>query len=190
MAETCYCAEPTRDATCPAYCREPDIDFGDAPDDPANPLDYPTRESSDGARHVIDNRYHLGLGLDHDDRDQSTPNAAGDDVLDGHDDEDGVIFETPFVRGRKAALTVIASTRGYLDAWVDFNQDGDWADPGEQIFTSGTLNHGENLLLIEIPQTAGQGLTFARFRFSSKGGLSYKGGAPDGEVEDYLLRIF
>jgi hypothetical protein len=49
---------------------------------------------------------------------------------------------------------------------------------------------GDNLLLIEVPQAAGQGLTFARFRFSSKGGLSYEGTAPDGEVEDYMLRIF
>ena len=25
-------------------------------------------------------------------------------------------------------------TDGYLNVWIDFNGDGDWADPGEQIF--------------------------------------------------------
>ena len=31
--------------------------------------------------------------------------------------------------------------------------------------------------------------TFARFRFSSMGGLPYTGGALDGEVEDYMVLI-
>jgi hypothetical protein len=190
MAETCYCGEPTRDATCPPYCEDEKMDYGDAPDDPSNPDDYPTRRGSNGARHIVDTRYHLGIGLDRDDRDQSSWDAAGDDVLDGNDDEDGVIFETPSVRGRKTAITVIASAKGYLDAWADFNQDGDWSDAGEQIFARYLLNSGENLLLLEVPERALPGMTFFRFRYSSRGGLSYGGAAPDGEVEDYWVRIF
>jgi hypothetical protein len=31
--------------------------------------------------------------------------------------------------------TVIASVTGYLNGWIDFNNDGDWADAGEQIYT-------------------------------------------------------
>ena len=40
-----------------------------------------------------------------------------------------------------------------------------------------------------IPQTAGTSKTFARFRFSSSGGLSFIGAAQDGEVEDYAITI-
>jgi hypothetical protein len=40
-----------------------------------------------------------------------------------------------------------------------------------------------------VPASAAPGPTFARFRFSSAGGLSYTGLAPDGEVEDYYVII-
>jgi len=40
-----------------------------------------------------------------------------------------------------------------------------------------------------VPGTATAGSTYARFRFSSAGGLSYTGMAIDGEVEDYKIGI-
>jgi len=42
---------------------------------------------------------------------------------------------------------------------------------------------------VPVPTTATPGTTFARFRFSSTGGLSYDGLASDGEVEDYQIEI-
>jgi len=44
--------------------------------------------------------------------------------------------------------------------------------------------------MLAVPETAA--LTpqaFARFRFSSAGGLSYTGAASDGEVEDYAVAV-
>ena len=80
---------------------------------------------------------------------------------------------------------------GYLNAWIDFNQDGDWADDGEQIFTdlyllNGTLHTG---LTFTIPDEIPNGNTYARFRICSQEGLSYTGAADDGEVEDYMINI-
>src|SRR5262249_3860169 len=40
-----------------------------------------------------------------------------------------------------------------------------------------------------ISPSAVAATTFARFRFSTSGGLSYDGFAPDGEVEDYAVNI-
>ncbi len=60
-------------------------------------------------------------------------------VIVGADDEDGVIFESeenPYgVLNRGVALPIDVSVTGggVLEAWIDFNADGDWDDPGEQI---------------------------------------------------------
>ena len=57
------------------------------------------------------------------------------------DDEDGVtgVGGAASMALNAFVLTEIevsASSDGLLDAWVDFNRDGDWDDLGEQIFTS------------------------------------------------------
>lgn len=159
-------------------------DFGDAPDPT-----YPTLQASNGASHVITAGYFLGACVDPEPNGQQDVNAMGDDT-DGNDDEDGVVFTSVLVRGRTTSLTVTASATGFLDAWVDFNDDGDWADPGEQIFTNQPLVAGANALSFVVPKTAKPTKqTFARFRFSSTGSLAPGGLAADGEVEDYEVAI-
>lgn len=169
--------------------QQQELDWGDAPDPT-----YPTLAASNGARHVIVPGMRLGALIDAEADGQPTPIADGDDI-NGVDDEDGVVFTTPLVPGAPATVVVTASTPGMLDAWVDFNGDGDWADPGEQIFAASMpLVAGPNTLTFTVPIGAGiSGAnmpTFARFRYSSTGGLSYTGLAPDGEVEDYQVRIY
>jgi hypothetical protein len=160
-----------------------ELDFGDAPDPT-----YPTFLASDGARHVIVSRYYLGYSIDPESDGQPTALADGDDQA-GWDDEDGVTFSGGLVTGSVASIVVVASSVGFLDAWIDFNRDGDWADPGEQIFAGQALSQGSNTLSFTVPGNAQGGDTYARFRFSSCGGLSYVGGATDGEVEDYTVGI-
>ncbi|MEE2685273.1 MAG: Ig-like domain-containing protein [Planctomycetota bacterium] len=125
------------------------------------------------------------------------PIARGNGLveLDG-DDEDGVTgpaggpigFFNAFVT---TELEVTASDFGYLDAWIDFNRDGDWDDDQEQVFANQRLDAGLNTLSISTPLSPASkaGDTFARFRFSSTGGLTATGLAADGEVEDYLIEI-
>ena len=119
---------------------------------------------------------------------QPHPHALGDDN-DGNDDENGVVFNTPLVPGKPAVVTVTASAPGVLQGWIDFDANRSWADPGEQIFIDQSLVAGPNVLTFNVPATAAIGRTFARFRFSTVGGLPYDGPAPDGEVEDYMVRI-
>jgi PKD repeat protein len=156
-------------------------DYGDAP------ASYPTLMTNDGARHTI-GEFYLGTDIDAELDGIPSLDAMGDDN-DSVDDEDGIVFTTALIKGQSADVTVTASDTGYLDAWMDFNADGDWADAGEQIFTSESLSAGSNGLTFDVPFSAQSGDTFARFRFSSAGGLSYDGLADDGEVEDYMVAI-
>jgi hypothetical protein len=163
-----------------------EMDFGDAPDPT-----YPTLLVNDGARHILDGITYLGTGVDPEPDGQPGPNAKGDDN-DGNDDEDGVALSmlTPiWTPGGSVWLDVMASTNGYLNAWVDFNANGSWGDAGEQICMNQLLFPGMNSIITSVPPNAQIGKTFARYRFSSMGGLSYTSLAPDGEVEDYEVII-
>ena len=154
-------------------------DFGDAPSV------YPVRLIDDGARHTTTT---LRLGSDADLDADGQPTAAADG-----DNDDGILAIASLIadagRDTAASFRVEASETGKLDAWIDFNRDGDWNDSGEQVFSSVNVNRGANTLGFTIPSGAMAGDTAARFRISSTGGLAPTGSASDGEVEDYLLQI-
>ncbi|QDV40253.1 hypothetical protein Enr13x_00590 [Stieleria neptunia] len=159
------------------------MDYGDAPDP-----SYPTLQSSNGASHVVGGPLYLGSAVDAELDGQPDPAAMGDDQS-GSDDDDGVLLP-PYLRpGQTADVTVIASVAGgRLNAWVDFNDDGDWSDTGEQIFSDRILNAGPNQLSFFVPHHAtGSATTQLRFRVSTQANLSFDGAADDGEVEDYAL---
>lgn len=161
-----------------ALAAAPARDFGDAPDS------YRTSLASGGAYHPIVAGVYLGLAVD------AEADGAPGGLADGDGtEEDGVLFAGPLTPGEPVIVTVIASTTGWLDAWVDFNRDGDFADGDEQVFSSEVLSLGPNERDITTPSTAREGPTFARFRFSTGGHLGYDGSAVDGEVEDYLVDI-
>ena len=157
-------------------------DFGDAPDR------YHTLLATNGARHFIVPGIYLGSKIDAEADGQPNINATGDD-LNGTDDEDGVAFASALNPGMKAYIDVTASCPGFLNAWMDFNGDGDWTDKGERIFSDKNLHNGVNRINFTVPANAMEGSTYARFRFSSVRGLSFEGPAPDGEVEDYRVQI-
>ncbi len=157
-------------------------DFGDAPDR------YQTTLVSNGARHITVPGFYLGHKIDAEADGQPDLKAAGDD-LNETDDGDGVVFAGILNPGMDARVDVTASSPGFLNAWVDFNGDGDWTDEGEKISSDQRLDSGANHIQFSIPAGALVGSTYARFRFSSIKGLSFEGPAPDGEVEDYLVQI-
>ncbi|GAB6185874.1 GEVED domain-containing protein [Thermopirellula anaerolimosa] len=164
------------------------LDFGDAP------APYPTLAADGGARHRVVRGFHLGQSVDYELDGQPDATATGDDNTD-QADEDGVIFNTPLLTGELATITVYASqSGGYLNAWIDYNADGDWNDPGEQIFADQSLAAGNNVLQFRVPRELESADTFARFRFSHTPGLlpytpAGETVVPDGEVEDYLVRV-
>ncbi|MBN2281656.1 MAG: hypothetical protein JXQ65_13830 [Candidatus Marinimicrobia bacterium] len=166
---------------------EPTLDFGDAPDHLDIPQSYPTTLKSDGARHLVNSKVYLGTKIDKELDGQPTISSNGDDNND-IDDEDGVTFDPLYV-GESVNITVKASTKGILNAWIDYNQDGDWSDRKEHIFNSVSLNSGDNTLTFNIPPEAALGQTYSRFRFGYEKYDDYLGYAGDGEVEDYYIKI-
>jgi hypothetical protein len=160
-------------------------DFGDAPDPT-----YETLFASNGARHVLDPAVFIGNLIDPDPDGQPTTDADGDDVLDGIDDEDGVIFLTPLRPGDDPQIDVFASVPGYLNAWIDMDVDGTWSQADEHVIMDEFLNPGQNTITFLLPTTGGNEFTtYMRFRFSRVQGLTWFGPAPNGEVEDYEVFV-
>ena len=161
-----------------------EFDFGDAP------APYPTLLSSNGARHAAFSGLFLGSLIDPEAEGQPDANGAGDNLDGGLNDEDGVLFTSPLIPGQPATVEVTSSGHGFLNAWVDFNGDGDWGDSGEAIFVNQAVERGLNRLTFQVPAAATPtAATFARFRLNSAGNLAPTGAATDGEVEDYLVSI-
>lgn len=163
------------------------LDFGDAPDAAGSP-GFPTLLVHNGARHTIDGITYLGGPPDTEPDGQPDGTSTGDD-LSATDDEDGVTFNVPLVPGFTSPVDVLASASGMLDAWIDFNGNGSWADPGDQVAISLPLTPGPNQVMVQVPASANAGGMMARFRFSTIGGLATTGLASDGEVEDYEVPI-
>ena len=161
-----------------------DGDFGDAP------TPYPTTRTRRGALHMTTGPV---LGVLRDAEGDGLPSpAATDDDTTGSDDEDGVSFGP--VRagalGAQALVTVAnAPADARLDAWLDFNADGTWGGPCERVAAGLLVSNGANVIEFDVPNWVKAGPTFSRFRLSTAGGLGPKGGAPDGEVEDYALSL-
>ncbi|OUS40815.1 hypothetical protein A9R00_04165 [Oleispira antarctica] len=162
------------------------IDFGDAPDS------YSSSLAMNGARHEIvadgpylgatapDGEVDARLGILSDD----TNNDAGNT-----NDEDGIALVTGLVKGLDNIVIVTASSEGYLQAWFDWNRDGDFDDADEQVASDRLVSQGANNLVVRVPVGADTGTSWARFRFGSQTGISYNGGATDGEVEDHSIEI-
>jgi len=154
-----------------------ELDWGDAPDS------YSTTSASNGARHSLSpSGLKLGATVTADLDGQ--PSAAAD-----ADTDDGVTLPAFLITGTNATITVNASGPGLLNAWVDFDGNGNWGDAGEKIFNDLAVIAGDNILNFAVPALAEVGTSFARFRLSNDSGLSFTGLASDGEVEDYAIEI-
>ena len=160
-------------------------DFGDAPSP------YPTTLAENGAQHTPAGPT---LGTNRDLENDGTHSAANaDDTTGTPDDEDGVTFGSTIMVGQLDASVMVdvqnAGGGAKLDAWIDFNGDGSWGGPGEQIADNVTVTNDVNTINFDVPSWAVDGNTYARFRLSTAGDLGVTGLAADGEVEDYQLAI-
>ncbi|MBU0654646.1 MAG: hypothetical protein KJ914_05865 [Gammaproteobacteria bacterium] len=167
------------------------LDYGDAPSNMSS-IDASLGAVYGDAWHSMTGNVMLGSSIDGESASQSAGLLANGD---GGDD-DGVAFPlidtTPVLRaGEGNTLTITAGSAGYLNAWIDWNQDGDWSDVGEQVATNTQLNAGANTLSLTPALTAPHGATYARFRFTSASVATPTptGAAVDGEVEDYRVSI-
>lgn len=168
---------------------EPEVDYGDAPDSP-----YPTLAANQGPSHTIVPGVFLGALVDGEPDGQPNANATGDDQNPpfAPNDEDGVTFNGPLLPGHPASVKVVASVAGFCSLWVDFNGDGNWLTPGDQVFNAQGIPAGASTLSFTVPLTAAPTpQTFARARFCRAAApiALPTGHAPDGEVEDYAVSI-
>ena len=108
-------------------------------------------------------------------------------------EEEGVVLQTDLIAFENVsslASALISTTQaGSLDAWIDFNFDGDWLDEGEQIANNVPVDVGANVLAFDMPANAAPGSTFARFRISENGGDAPGGFADGSEFEDYFVQV-
>ncbi len=176
-------------------------DYGDLPDT------YSTLAASNGPRHTISNLF-LGSLIDAEPDGQPTLTATGDNNT-NLNDEDGVVRLSTWtngVNGGHVQVTVTGASNACLSGWIDFGQDGAFAEPTDQIFNLVHVNGGVNPLNFDVPPGTfpgtGPNITLnARFRVVpdvfadglcsavSLGGdepdLSYTGPYLNGEIEDY-----
>jgi hypothetical protein len=156
-------------------------DFGDAPDS------YATLLASNGPSHAVSTALRLGATVDGETDGQPSVGATGDGA-----DEDGVTISPIVAFGTTTIVANVTGGPGRLDAWIDWNYDGDFVDAGEQIATNALVVNGANSFNVAVPAAAAVGApttTYARFRLSSAGSLPTTGLAFDGEVEDYAVTL-
>ena len=170
-------------ARCPtAVIPVTNTDFGDSPDT------YGTLFASNGARHNLTGGA-LYMGAANADAEADALVGSSDDVTNVDDEGgDGVSISTVTL-GQISMVSITVPANGYLNAWADWNIDGDFNDADEQIFGAKLLTAGANTLKVKVPSNARQGASWTRWRFSSERALGPTGGAPDGEVEDHPITI-
>lgn len=179
------------------------FDFGDNPDS------YGTTLAADGARHTSDfgkagNPAYILMGQIVDLENDGQPDAAAalDDLATATkaDDEDGVFLASALRVGQPATVLVVVKSQGFttrfLNAWIDFDHNGNFTNLTDRIASGIVLAEGTNTLSVVVPPTALPGSTHARFRITGANdpnaairNIGPTGAAGNGEVEDYLVNI-
>ena len=155
-------------------------DFGDAPTSYGN------------VRHDIVTGFRLGASV--------TAETGGYNSATANADagDDGVTTGTLRRSNAATATVTVSGAAGRLQAWFDWNHDGDFLDTGEQIATdvadngTGDTNAATGTigLSFTVPAAAVLGQTFSRFRWSTQSGLDpFALVGHDGEVEDYASTV-
>ena len=174
------------------------FDWGDLPDLTAitGSDDYQTDSLNNGPGHLIVPGLHLGDIVDAEPDGIPTTTAVGDDSF-GDDDEDGLGINSSLdvSPGGKLkiplAVTNTTAQTAYVEAWIDWNGDGDFSDPGEMIFDSDdSLGPFNEQIPITVPQDASMNQNLGiRIRISHEDNMTPYGSIASGEVEDYIIRL-
>jgi hypothetical protein len=106
--------------------------------------------------------------------------------------DDGVTFPATLPGNYTINYTITAMfgpAQGYIDAWVDWNQDKDWDDSGEHVFNTGlNVVSGSGSFNGIIPMGVTAGTTWMRVRlFVSPYDSPTMTATNGGEVEDYQV---
>lgn len=165
-------------------------DYGDLPNQ------YGTLAASNGPSHGILPGFMLGTVQDFELDGIPSVNANGDDnsPTGALDDEDGMV-NVNLVQGQPGTISLRVTNsgnpRGLIQAWIDFGNDGSFAEPGDQILRNFAPVNGLNSNIpFTLPATATLGVVNARIRYGYERNLGPNGPSRAGEVEDYRFTIF
>lgn len=182
------------DTTIGAGFKGAGFDWGDLPDltNATNTGDYQTSDANNGPKHCIIAGLSLGKTVDSEIDGQSSTDALGDGT-----DENGLTISSTLdlVPGTnfRLPLTVVNTTgdTAYVEAWVDWNGDGDFEDANEMV--SDLKDHTDGVfpsnLNLTVPSGAAGGLLGLRIRLSKTDNMTPYGLINSGEVEDYLIGV-
>ncbi len=173
---------------------EAGLDYGDAP------AEYGTLEANNGPRHTVTPGFSLGSTAtpESDARLGTDTSAADGDIDDGIAFANGAVVTPSGTAAVEINLNNSLGLNAILDAWIDWNQDGQFSDservvwsPGPIVASTGgiQLQDGDQTYSIAVPATAKPGTTYGRFRLSSSGVSSPLGKVNDGEVEDIVVNV-
>jgi hypothetical protein len=101
----------------------------------------------------------------------------------------GVEQESQYSPSDTIVISVTASAAGYLHAWMDMNDDGDFLDAGEHLIDNETVVDGESGFSFTAPASDGTYHLRIRYTSYSDADLGPTGVANDGEVEDYVITV-
>jgi hypothetical protein len=162
----------------------------------------PSNDFSDWSRAAtasngVDSNLFMGATVDPEYVVTANTSATGDD-LNGTDDEDGVALPSLTAGGTfntPVTVTNLTGSAAFLNAWIDFNNNGSFTDSGEQVVTNLSVANGSNALAVtapvNVPTSVVTGTNLGvRFRLTSAGSPGATGtGGGVGEVEDYVVTI-
>ncbi len=171
--------------------RAADYDWGDLPDLSAATAagDYQSLAANNGPRHIIDPNIQLGATNTTETDAQQNANADGDSddglVLTGNENwTPGATLNIPF------SATNTTGATANLEAWIDWNGDGDFDDIGEMVVDIDDAAGFSSALSIVVPTNAIQGQKVGfRVRISNTNNMTPYGEILNGEVEDYMITV-
>jgi len=169
------------------------LDYGDLP---SSKLNYSIiTVGDDAAGHAI-STLKMGSLIDKETNGQQNSGDALKDDQTTSDDEDGVVMlGTQWNAGSTNQVRVNVNGDGCVAAWIDWNNDGDFQDAGENILSNASVTSGNNDLTFNVPSGIPATATYySRFRLyprDSSGGCtttkSYIYQIYNGEVEDHQI---
>jgi len=198
-----YYLEATRATTlCPAVSNQftlPNepclIDLGDLPDSGAGTgtnTNYETLLANNGPSHVLIHGLYLGTSVDDELDGQPSGNALGDGT-----DENGIFIDPALILvngGNFDVPLTVTNTTGevaHVEAWIDWNGDGDFNDPNEMVMDfDDAFGLFPTSVGIPIPMHAVRNTVVGfRLRVSNEDNMTPYGNFNSGEIEDYLIAI-
>jgi hypothetical protein len=121
----------------------------------------------------------------------STGSDADGDGDDGYDDYTSLTTSLKPGNSYTLSVTISPDANDYINAWIDWNGDGDFTDSGEEYtLASNTSNSGPFSVTVTVPASAVDISTRLRVSLKWNGAPASDENFSYGEVEDYTISTY